>query len=213
MNDILLIGGGGHCKSVIDTLENADEFNIIGILDQPEKIGSKVNGIEIIGIDEDLPSYFEQGVQYAFITIGSVGNVSFRKSLYEYAKTIGYRFPTIIDKSAIISSNTELHEGCFIGKGAILNTNVSIGINSIINTGTIIEHDCTIGEFCHIAPGSTLSGSVQVGHHTHIGTNSTIIQNINIGHNSLIGAGSVVINNIENHKKAYGNPCKVVDSH
>lgn len=210
MKDILLIGGGGHCKSVIDTLKTLNKFNIIGILDVKEKVGRHIDNVKIIGTDERLKDYYSKGIRHAFITLGSIGNPQLRIKLYKNAKKLGYEFPIIIDKTAIVSDNSPIEEGTFIGKGTIINANTNIGKNCIINSGAIIEHDCKIKNFVHIAPGSVLSGGVVIGDNTHIGTNSTIIQNIKIGQNSIIGAGSVVVKNIKSNVKAYGNPCREV---
>lgn len=208
MEDIILIGGGGHCKSVIDSISKSKDFNIIGILDLPDKVGEEILGVKIIGTDDQLEYYFKNGVKYAFLTAGSIGDVSLRRKLYTVALDIGYIFPSIIDSTAIISDSVKIGYGSFIGKGVIINSNTIIGNNCIVNTGVIIEHDCYIGDFCHIAPGSTLSGGVNIGENSHVGTNSTIIQNINIGENTVIGAGSVVIRDIRNNRRAYGNPCR-----
>lgn len=210
IDDIILIGGGGHCKSVIDTIRNLDKFNIIGILDLSEKLDMNINGVKVIGTDEMLKYYFENGVRNAHITLGSIGDPKYRINLFNYAKGIGLKFPPIIDKTSVIGSNVEIGEGVFIGKGSIINVGTKIGSHSIINSGVIIDHDCVVGSFCHISPGTTISGEVLIGDNTHIGTNSTIIQNINIGSNTLIGAGSVVIKDINPNTKAYGNPCKEV---
>lgn len=210
MKDILLIGGGGHCKSVIDTLKASKEYNIIGILDIKEKLGDKISDIKIMGTDDDMKKIYESGIKYSFITVGSVGNPNLRIKLYKKAKAIGYKIPYIIDKTSIVSPNSKIENGTFIAKGVIVNSEAKIGKNTIVNTGSIIEHDCEIGNHVHIAPGTTLSGNVRIGDRSHIGTNSTIIQNINIGEDSIIGAGSVVIKDIKNSIKAYGNPCQEV---
>lgn len=211
MKDIILIGGGGHCKSVIDTIRELHEYNMAGILDLKEKLGTSIDGVEIIGVDAELEYYNKQGIEYAFITLGSIGDTKLRYSIYQKALALGYKFPIIIDNTAIVSKNTRIGQGTFIGKGAIINTGTSIGMNCIINSGVIIDHDCNIGDFCHIAPGSTLSGGIIIGDSTHIGTNSTVIQNIRVGNNSIIGAGSVVVKDIGSCTKAYGNPCREVN--
>lgn len=213
MKNIILIGGGGHCKSVVDTIKTTKMYNIIGILDLKDKIGQIINGVEIIDTDDSLEHHYNNGVKYAFITLGSVGNTKLRKKLYLKAHSIGYKFPNIIDKTSIISNAIKIGTGNFIGKGAIINSNVEIKNNCIINTGSIIEHDCKVASFCHISPGVTISGNVSVGENTHVGTGTTIIQNIKIGKNSMIGAGSVVIKDIKSNKKAYGNPCREVGNH
>ena len=210
MEDIILIGGGGHCKSVIDSIKRTKKYNIVGILDLKDKIGEEILGIKVIGTDDKLEYYYKNGVKNIFLTIGSIGDTKLRKKLYCSALSIGYVFPNIIDNTAIISDDVQMEYGNFVGKGSIINVGTRLGNNCIINTGTIIEHDCYIGDFSHIAPGATLSGNVVVGESTHIGTNSAVIQNIRIGKNSIIGAGSVVIKDIGDNVKAYGNPCREV---
>ncbi|WP_270670123.1 acetyltransferase [Paraclostridium bifermentans] len=208
---IILIGGGGHSKSVIESIKSIGKFEIVGILDTYDKVGSYIYDIKIIGVDSDLKKYYNQGVKNAFVTLGSVGDPALRIKLYNYAYELGFEIPNIIDKTAIISPTSVLGKGNFIGKGAIVNCNTYIGNNSIINTGCIVDHDCKIEDFVHVAPGTVLSGGVSIGKNTHIGTNSTIIHCIEIGSNTTIGAGSVVVKNIGSNIKAYGNPCKEVD--
>lgn len=207
---ILLIGGGGHAKSIIDSLRTNKEMQIVGILDRKEKIGEVINGIKIIGTDQDLTDYYHQGIKYAFISIGSIGVPKQRKKVYEQIKKIGYSCPNIIDHTAILSSKVRLGEGNYIGKGAIINAEAVVGSHCIINTGCIVEHDCRIENFVHLATGSILCGGVQIGEGAHVGAHSTIIQYKKIGSNSLIGAGSVVVSDINEHTKAYGNPCREV---
>jgi len=211
LKKILLIGGGSHCVSVIDSIYQQGCFVPAGILDIPSKVGSKILDVPIIGSDDLMEELFHEGITHAFITLGSIGaNVSIREKLYQEAKELGFQFPTIIDPTSIVSRYASLEEGIYVGKGAIVNTNAVIGKHSIINTGTIIDHDGLIGDFVHIAPGATLSGGVTIGNRVHIGTNSTIIQSVTIGSDTLVGAGSVVLKNIGSNKKAYGNPCKEV---
>lgn len=210
MEDIILIGGGGHCKSVIDSIIKFKGYNIVGILDLHNKVGNEIFGVKVIGTDDKLKYYYKNGIRNAFLTMGSVGDTRLRRRLCSIALNIGYSFPNIIDSTAIVSDKIEIGYGNFIGKGTIINSGTKIENNCIINTGAIIEHDCHIKDFCHIAPGVTMSGNVVIGENTHIGTNSTIIQNIVIGNNSIIGAGSVVVKDIKSNIKAYGNPCKEV---
>ncbi|NCC11311.1 MAG: acetyltransferase, partial [Bacteroidia bacterium] len=49
---LLLIGGGGHCRSVIDVIEQENRFEIAGIIDKKELMGQEVLGYKIIGCDE-----------------------------------------------------------------------------------------------------------------------------------------------------------------
>lgn len=207
---IILLGGGGHAKSVIDSIKNQDKYDIVGILDLEHKVGTRLLGVPIIGVDNDLKKYYDNEIRSAFVTLGSLGNPKHRIKLYETARKIGYVFPNIIDSSATVASTALLGEGCYVGKGVIINSDANIGINCILNTGCVVEHDCKIDNFVHLAPRSVICGETFVGEGTHIGVNTTVIQGIHIGRNSIVGAGSVVLKNIADSKKAYGNPCKEV---
>jgi sugar O-acyltransferase (sialic acid O-acetyltransferase NeuD family) len=210
MKKIVLLGGGGHCKSIIDCIHTKTEFEIYGIVDPGGEKGKKIYGVPVIGTDDDLISIFNTGIKYAFVTVGSIGDTKLRSILYNKAREIGFVFPVIIDKSAILAKEVIIDEGTFIGKGTIVNSGVEIGKNCIVNTGSIIEHDCYIGDLCHIAPGAVICGGVRIGECTHIGCNASIIQGVTIGSNTLIGAGTVVIKNVESYKKVVGNPSKEV---
>ena len=206
---LLLIGAGGHCRSVLDCIISGQEYDEIGIVER-EICGGSVLGIPVIGTDADLPQLFAQGWTQAVITVGSVGDSSIRRKLYSSLKKVGFKFPSVIDPSAMIGRETMIGEGVFIGKRVVVNTGTQLATCAIINTGAILEHDCRIGEFSHIAPGTTLCGEVSVGEDSHIGAGSVVRQQLQIGRNSLIGAGSVVVKNIPDRKIAFGNPCREV---
>jgi len=205
---ILLIGGGGHCHSVLDSILTLGKYTDIGIIDNTE---SSVLGIPVVGTDEDIPRLMSEGWMDAFVTVGSVGNTKLRHKLFEMVKSIGMNIPTIIDPSAIVARGTVLSEGVYVGKKTVINAGSRIGTSAIINTGAIVEHDCIIGDFSHISPGSIVCGQVCIGNDSHVGAGSVVRQRIYIGNGVLIGAGSVVVKDILDDVKAYGNPCKVVE--
>lgn len=211
MDKIVLIGGGGHAASVLDTLLSGGRYDVVGIIDQKAEVTKAMLGIPFLGNDENLPILLKKGIKNAAISVGSVGDTSIRHRIYNMVKALGFKLPAIIDSSAVIGRCT-IGEGVFIGKKAVVNALTNIDKMSIINTGAVIEHGCNIGEFCHIAPGAILGGGVTVGEHTHVGIGTVVIQGIHVGRTSLIGAGSVVVNDIRDGIKAYGNPCREVEN-
>lgn len=193
--NLLLIGGGGHCESILDTLYQIGEFNQIGIVDNDKEMDAKILGAPVVGRDSDLkkltPKY-----NYAFISIGSIGNTKIRRKLYSYIEDLGFKIPNIIDPSANVTQSSILGNGIFIGKNAVVNCATTIGDAAIINTGAILEHNCYVGKFSHISPGATVCGNVYIGSDVHLGANSTIIQGKKIEDKIIIGAGSVVTKNL-----------------
>ena len=206
---LLLIGGGGHCRSILDCVLSRGLYEKVGIVDFDQTASAL--GVSVVGTDDALPQLLNDGWTDAFISVGSIGSTGLRRKLYKMIKIIGFSVPSIIDPTATISREVIIDEGVFIGKGAIVNTGSRIGTCVIINTGAIIEHDCEIGTFAHVSPRTILCGQVSVGDDTHVGAGSVVRQGIKIGACSVIGIGSVVVKDITDNVKAYGNPCRVVE--
>lgn len=209
---IILIGGGGNCKVVISIFKKIDNFEIVGIVDNKDKVGNFVSDVKLIGTDDDLKNIYKSGIHYALITVGSIGDNTKRYDLFNMVRKIGFIFPIIISQEAIVDESAKIGEGTIIMPGSIINIDSSIGKNCIINTSATVEHDCKIGNHCHIAPGVNISGTVNIGKLSFIGTGATIIQGIKIGENVTIGAGSVIIRDIPDNVIAVGNPAKIIKS-
>ena len=199
MEDILLLGMGGHAHSVVDSIEESGVYNIIGFLDIESMQGKKFKDYRVLGLDDSIQSYFDSGVRNAFVTVGYMGHGQVRNRLYHQLKETGYTIPNIIANTALVSRNAELADGIFVGRGVVVNANARIGNMSIINTGAIVEHDCTIGEFSHIAVGSVLCGDVSVGKQTLVGANTTVVQGRKIGNNCIIGAGITIRKDVKDN--------------
>ena len=193
-----------------DLLMQIKEYRIAGIIDFKGTCRGKDPWGPIIGTDLDLPGIFRIGIKHCFISVGSVGACDLRVKLHDIARKTGFIFPNLIHPSAIVSPQTSIGEGNFIGAGATINVNARIGDQCILNTGAIVEHDCWIGDFVHISPGVVLSGGVSIGDRSHLGTGSVVIQNLKVGAKTIIGAGSIVTKNIRSGVIAYGNPCKEI---
>lgn len=211
MEKVILVGGGGHCKSIIDTIRESNKYEIVGILDTEDKVNQSILDVKIIGVDSLAKNLFNDGIKNAVISLGSIKDTSLRNKLSLSLKEIGFSFPQIIDNTAIVSKNSKIEEGVYIGKGAIVNADAYIGKFSIINTGSVVEHDCKVSSFSHISPRATLCGSVSVGSRSHIGANATIIQGIKIGSDVLVGAGSTIIKDVENSKVVVGSPGREIN--
>jgi sugar O-acyltransferase (sialic acid O-acetyltransferase NeuD family) len=206
---LLLLGGGGHCKSIIDSLLDSNEFEKIGIVEKFGKDFVPVLGIPVVGYDEDLEKLKREGYSDAFVSLGSIGNTSGRRKLFGMISSLGFEIPNIIDNSAVVSQNCTLGKGIFIGKHAVVNAGSVLEDGAIINTSATIEHDCFIGAFAHISSGVVLCGNVSIGLDSHIGAGSVIKQLVNVGNSTMIGIGSMGLHDVPDNSIAYGNPCRV----
>lgn len=211
MKKIVLVGGGGHCKVIIDIIKSTNEYEIVGVTDN-NKIGEKLLDVPIIGNDDILPELFKSGVKNAFVSLGALNNIEVRDKIYNKLKNVGFNIPKLIHNKAVVSPYTEIHDGTCIMAGAIVNAGAVINENCIINTSSVIEHDCIIGRNTHVSPRSCIAGGCSIGENSHIGAGCCIIQGINIGSNVVIGAGAVVLKDIKDHVTAVGIPAKIIKS-
>lgn len=207
---VIIIGAGGHAKVLISVLKALGR-EIIGVLDPNKAIGQTVDGIYILGDDNQVRNYTPDSIELVN-GLGSVSLPVMRKKIYMKFKNDGYTFASIIHPSAIMAENVHINEGAQIMAGAIVQTGCAISFNAIINTGAIVDHGCIIGQHAHIAPGAVLSGDVKIGDMSHIGTGATIIQGIKIGCNVIVGAGAVVIHNAQDSSIVMGHPAKAIRS-
>ena len=192
---LILIGGGGHCKAVIDVLLSSGR-SIFGIIDNALKKGSSILGIPVIGSDDNLSDLVNDDVEF-LITVGQIKTPDIRHKLARKIAQAGG-----VLSSPVIANSAHIAIGVTIGNGTV------VMHNAIINTAAIIEHDCYIGNFTHISTGAIVNGCSTIGDNTFIGSHATIANVINIANDSVIGAGSVVINDITHSGIYYGVPTK-----
>lgn len=210
MEKIVLLGAGGHAKTVVDTLERQKQYRIVGFI-APEKIGTEIyRGYAVVGNDSDLEKMFEKGIRCAAVTIGYMGVSSLRERLYRKLKRIGYLMPTICDDTAVIAEDVQIGEGTYIGRCAVVNADAKIGKMCILNTASVTEHESVIGNFSHLAVGATICGQSAVGERVFVGANATVIQQIKVGSGAVVGAGAVVVKNIPERVVALGNPARII---
>ena len=191
--DLILIGGGGHCRSVIDAAESAG-IAIKGILDHPELIGTKVLSTSVIGSDDSISELVENA---AFIvTVGAISDFSLRVHLHDLVKEAGGDLAKVIASTARVSPYAEIGEGSVVLHRASINACAKVGVGCIINTASNIDHDAEIGDYTHVSTGAMVNGEVRIGKRCFIGSGSVIVQGVSICDDAIVPAGVLVHKNI-----------------
>jgi len=205
LQNIAIIGGGGHSKVVVDIINTHMHinYNIIGYFDDDET--SSLRNIPYLGKINKIKNC-ENDINY----IIAIGNIGIRRRIYQKYNKLHYI--SLIHPKSIVSQSAIIEEGSVICAGAIVQPDVKIGKFCIINTNSNIDHESIIYDFVNINPSATLCGNVSIGQNTIIGANATIIEKIKIGEYNVIGAGSVIIRNTEDNSKLVGVPGKLLNS-
>ena len=191
MSEIILIGDGGHCKSVIDVIEQEGRFKIAGVVGTAKSIKNEVLGYKVIGIDSDLESLSKK-YTYAFISIGQIYSPETRINLFNLLMKLGFIMPIIVSPRAYVSKHSVIGNGTIVMHDAIINANAIVGDNCIINSKALIEHDSKINNHCHISTNATINGNVIIGEGSFIGSGAVTNNSITIKNNSFIKAGDII---------------------
>ncbi|MCC8145751.1 MAG: acetyltransferase [Bacteroidales bacterium] len=207
MKKLILVGGGGHCKSVIDVAEKAD-YSIVGILDLAENVGKSILGYKVIGTDDDIPKYVNDAL--FLVTVGQIKNSSLRIKIHREIEKAGGVLATVISPTAQISKYASLGEGTVVMHKAVINVDTKIGRGCIINTFSNIEHDVSIGNYTHISTGAMINGDCRIGNSVFIGSQSVVSNGIFIVDESIVSAGAFVNKNIEIPGIYLGNPIQKI---
>jgi sugar O-acyltransferase (sialic acid O-acetyltransferase NeuD family) len=188
---LLLVGGGGHCRSCIDVIEQEGCFTIAGLVDMPEKQQHAVLGYPVIGTDADLPELIKSFAN-VLITLGQIKSPTRRIELYNDLKRMGAQFPVIQSPMAYVSAHAQVAEGTIVMHQAMINAGARVGKNCIINTKSLLEHDAVIEDHCHISTGALVNGGVTIGTGSFFGSGSVTAGYISIPSYSFIRANSLI---------------------
>ncbi len=206
---IVVIGGGGHAKVVINVLKKLNEYDILGYTDLIDK--GTVLGLKYLGNDNVLNDIIYQYKNCnAALGVGTVKVSDERKDIYERIKKIGLNFPPIVSNSAIISEGVEMGEGTVVLNKAFINACTQVGKCVIVNTNAIVEHDCRVGDFVSLAAGSILGGGATIGDNSFLGMGAMVTQYKNIGKNCLIGVGTVILRDVSDEGTYFGVPARKI---
>lgn len=195
MKPLLLIGGGGHCRSCIDVIEAHGQYTVAGIVDLKEKDAEDSLGYPWLGSDDDLPDLLKK-YPAALITVGQVKSPDTRIALYEKLQGLGADFPVIISPRAHVSRHALVLPGTIVMHGAIINARAKVGANCIINSQALVEHDSVVAAHCHISTGAKLNGDVHVDSGSFIGSGAVVHHSVCIASRCVVGAGAIVMKNL-----------------
>jgi sugar O-acyltransferase (sialic acid O-acetyltransferase NeuD family) len=190
VKNLILIGGGGHCRSCIEVIESSNQYRILGIIDGALSIDSSIFGYPVLGGDERITEFVNPATEF-LITVGQIESPAIRIKLAAKINMLGGRLATIVASTALVSKHAVISEGTIIMHQAFVNAGAKIGSNCIINSKALLEHDVTIENNCHISTGALVNGGVKINQGSFVGSGSVIVQMVELPENSFVKANSL----------------------
>ncbi len=190
---ILVYGGGGHGKAVIELIRAQGKYRVLGVLDDGKASGSFVLDVPVLGGGEAaLKALHDAGARLAINAVGGIGAIDKRIQVFEKLEQAGYSSPALVHPSAVVEPSAQPSEGVQIFPHSYVGSSAQLGRGVIVNTGAIVSHDCVIEDYGNLAPGCILAGGVRIGEASLIGMGVTINLNVAVGKRSRVGNSAVI---------------------
>ncbi|WP_456452883.1 NeuD/PglB/VioB family sugar acetyltransferase [Hydrogenimonas sp.] len=190
MKPLVLVGGGGHCKAVIDVVETEGDYKILGILDAPERVGEEMLGYPVVATDEAIGELAREGAWF-LVTVGQVGSARTRIRLFEAVKRHTDRFATVVSPLARVSPHATVGRGTVVMHHALINAHAVVGCNCIVNSKALVEHDAVVEKHCHVATGAIVNGGTRVREGSFVGSGAVLREGVETRPGDFIKAGTL----------------------
>lgn len=189
---LIIYGGGGHGKSLIDLVRTLGTFQLVGLIDDGLEVGTEVMGLTVFGGGGLLAALAERGLRLAVNAVGGVGDIRSRVRVFDRILEAGFTCPTLIHPKAFVEPSARLADGVQVFTNAYVGSDAEVGFGVIVNTGSVVSHDCRLETYANVAPGALLAGGVTIGEGALIGMGVTINLNVKIGAGARVGNSAVV---------------------
>ena len=189
---IIVYGGGGHGKTVIELLRALGGYNILGVVDDGLAPNGLVMGLPVLGGAEALPGLYARGVRLAANAVGGIGNITPRIQVFGRLAQAGFGCPTLVHPTAYLEPSASLSPAVHVFARAYVGSEARVGYGCIVNTGAIVSHDCLLGDYANISPGAMLAGCVEVGASALVGMGVTVNLGVKIGPGARLGNGATI---------------------
>lgn len=185
---VIVVGAGGHGKVVAATLQAAGRTVAEVWDDDPEKAGSELLGVPVVGPIADRIAEAEG--RQAVLGIGD------NRTRRRFASELPLAWTSAVHPSAVVHPSVQVGEGTVVFAGAVVQPDAVLGRHAIVNTGATVDHDGELGDFAHVAPGVHLAGEVSVGEGAVLGIGVAVLPGRSVGAWATVGAGSVVVRDV-----------------
>lgn len=189
---VLVFGGGGHGKQVIDLLRREGHWEPAVVFDDSRLSGDTVAGVEVIGGDDGLDAVHDRGITAAINAVGGIVDIEARVAVFDRLVAAGFDLPTIVDPTAVVEPTAELGAGCQVFAHAYVGSAARLGRGVLVNTSAVVSHDCVLGDSTNLSPGALLAGEVTTGARVRIGMGATVNVGVLVGAAARVGNGATV---------------------
>lgn len=157
--ELLIIGAGGHGRSVAEAASLQRYYQVQGFLDDSCEPGTCVLGWPVLGNVADLHLMADK----VKTVIVAVGNNAVRERLLQQVLALDLRLGTVVHPFSAVSPSAVLAPGCAVMAGAVVGTEAMLGMAAIVNASAVVDHHAVVEDFGHLGVGAVMAGGTRLG--------------------------------------------------
>jgi acetyltransferase EpsM len=205
VENLILIGAGGHGKDVCDAALRQGR-DVVGFVDDDQELwGRSVLGRPVLGGLDNLSSMARGAVVIAVSSIEAKRRIAARLAQAEVPIA-----PPILHPSAIVSPFAQIEDGAVVLGGAVVQADARVSRHAYVHTASSVSHDVRVGEYVSLHPWVQIGGGAHLGEGCFVGIGATILPNVRIGDGTIVGAGAVVLHDLPAYVTAVGVPARII---
>lgn len=189
---LLVVGAGGHGRSVAEAAELSGQFKLIGFLDDSIPAGNTLFGQPVLGTISSLAAHQSVCDQ----VIVAIGNNVVRERLVLQLDDNGFALATVIHPLAFVSPSAVIGRGSAVMAGGIVGTEARLGVGAIVNCGAVVDHHSIVEDYGHLGVNASMAGGTVLGHGAWMQAGSAVGYGVKIGPSVIIAPGEAVAANL-----------------
>jgi len=154
MARVIVIGGGGFGRALVELARIIDEHTVVGFVDDRWPELTHVKDVPVVGRIADLPKLRA----LADSVVLAIGENRVRQAAARRANEAGFKLASLIHPRAVVSPSAMLGHGVTVMAGAIIGTEVHVEDGCIVNAGAVIDHHGRVCAFAHLGIGACMGG-------------------------------------------------------
>jgi sugar O-acyltransferase (sialic acid O-acetyltransferase NeuD family) len=183
--DLIIVGCGGHGRSVAEAVEMADAYQLVGFVDDSWSQQQAVWQFPVLGALADLESLRQR----ASVAIVAIGNNGLRQSLTDRLVASGFELATVVHPMSRVSPRAVIGPGSALMAGCIVGTEALLGRGVIVNSGAVIDHHCQVGDFGHLGVGASMAGGSVLGPGAWMQAGTALGYGVNVPAGEILAPG------------------------
>ena len=188
MERLLVVGAGGHGRSVAEAVAASGAFIVAGFLDDAFPELERVWDVPVLGKVADL-AHWCGAADFAIVAIG---NNALRQRVTGELRGGGYSLATVIHPRAIVSPTAVIGAGSAVMAGAIVGTEARLGDGVIVNCAAVVDHHCRVGDFGHLGVNAAMAGGAVLGASAWMQAGSALGYGVEIEDGGVLMPGEAV---------------------